>query len=251
MAGAALAAMLLTGCTDLAEAETGATVPPTVAASPDPVAPIAISAAEREQCSIDPTASRLAAALATTVISAENSALALPQDLATPEQAQDQATRWAKLSDADRLYQLCLNDHQGNFGTVTSADTCDSLLTDGALASLAQANLRPRPFEPRSWDYDVLGTIDRTGIVCTWRNSGDVMLVVGKAPLDPAAWTTTRTSLLADGFVPEQLGTVEFFNGPDGDDESYPVRGVIYDDGVLFYLSDGGSYTDLAAFANR
>jgi hypothetical protein len=109
---AVVCAALMSGCGARPPVAVGTSEP---TASPSHRPEIVITDEDRAACAIDPTASRVDAALAESDISTSNSPLALPQDLDTPAQAESQFRAWMKLSDADRAFYLCLNLQQGAF----------------------------------------------------------------------------------------------------------------------------------------
>lgn len=115
--------------------------------------------------------------------------------------------------------------------------TCETILTPLALEDLASSNLVPREFSPNSWDYPLLATMHDDGLVCMWGNQGDVRQVMGELPMEQSIWESTRTQLLAEGFVEENDVVAGFLNGPDSADDSYPYRGFAYRDGTVYYTS--------------
>lgn len=81
------------------------------------IATVTISAAEIERCGDESIRTRIADALSQTNISEDNSPLALPQDLVSPDLAAKQLLKWDTLSSAERAYQLCFNYQQGSFNS--------------------------------------------------------------------------------------------------------------------------------------
>ncbi|MFD4421922.1 hypothetical protein ACFWN7_10515 [Agromyces sp. NPDC058484] len=128
--------------------------------------------------------------------------------------------------------------------------SCDTVLTEAGYADLAGSNLSARDFTPQSWDYPLLHTMSAEGVVCLWGNSGDVMVVLGQLPMEAAAWESTRAQLAAEGYVQRDDLAAEFMDGPDLPDASYPGRGFVYRDGILYYVSYSDFLTFVAAFAS-
>lgn len=118
---------------------------------------------------------------------------------------------------------------------------CDELLTPAGDADLAEDNLTLSEFEFQTWDYPLLADFADSGIVCKWAGGGDVFVVVGQLAMDERAWSGTKTELQAQGFVEDAAsGVPGYLNGPDGPDESYPLRGFVWQAGVLYYASHPG-----------
>lgn len=123
--------------------------------------------------------------------------------------------------------------------------TCDTVLTEAGYADLAGSNLSARDFTAQSWDYPLLHTMANDGVVCLWGNSGDVMVVLGQLAMDQTTWDTTRAQLEAEGYVAQDATVAGFMDGPDAtDDDSYPGRGFVHRDGILYY----SSYSDFLHF---
>jgi hypothetical protein len=109
---------LLAGCSLQVEAspDQPLTKPsPSASSSPE----IALTSSDLTACSVDPTRSRVGEALYETTISPGNSSLALPQEMATYAKAAAQMKARKALAEPDRLFQICLNYQQGNFGSHT------------------------------------------------------------------------------------------------------------------------------------
>jgi hypothetical protein len=86
-------------------------------------------------------------------------------------------------------------------------------------------------------------------VVCKWGGGGDVIVVVGQLAMDEQTWQAARAELEASGYVPDDSYGIEgFLNGPDGYDESYPVRGFAWRDGILYYASYPGILESVPAF---
>jgi uncharacterized lipoprotein len=110
----------LTACSSQAGAEQDRAVA-TSSPSTTPIPQIVLTSADLASCSVDPTKARVDEALSEETISPENSPLALPQEMGTLAKATTQMEGWKALSEPDRLFQICLNYQQGNFGTHTPA----------------------------------------------------------------------------------------------------------------------------------
>lgn len=129
--------------------------------------------------------------------------------------------------------------------------SCDAVLTQAGFDDLASGNLALREFSLQSWDYPLLGAIASDGIVCKWAGGGDVYVILGQLPMDESSWNTTQEGLEAEGYVEsDNLGISGFLDGPDGSDESYPVRGFAWRDGILYYASYPGILEFVPAFEN-
>jgi hypothetical protein len=118
---------------------------------------------------------------------------------------------------------------------------CEDLLTAEEEASLAEDGLALSP-ETTVYDvdYPVVQEIAEDGVLCRWSGQGDVSVVVGQLTVPDAEWPDRSAALLADGFTADDTAAPGFLDGPDGPDESYPGRGVLHRDGVLYYVSYPG-----------
>ncbi len=109
---------LLAGCSvqvDAAQNEPSSKPSPSATPFPE----IVLTSSDLSSCSIDPTRARVTKALSEKTISRENSPLALPQEMGTYADAAAQMRGWLALSEQDRLFEICLNYQQGNFGSHT------------------------------------------------------------------------------------------------------------------------------------
>ncbi len=71
---------------------------------------------------------------------------------------------------------------------------------------------------------------------------------VGQLAMDESTWSATRAQLEAEGYVQQDDTIVGFMDGPDVEDESYPSRGFVYRDGILYYVSYPAFLPFLQAF---
>jgi hypothetical protein len=132
---------------------------------------------------------------------------------------------------------------------VAEPASCDAVLNEAGHEDLAADNLTPRDFTIQSWDYPLLATFETDGVVCKWAGGGDVYVVLGQLPMGEAAWKSTRAGLEAEGYAAnEEYGVDGFLDGPDSHDESYPSRGFVWHDGILYYVSYPGIIEFVSAF---
>lgn len=122
---------------------------------------------------------------------------------------------------------------------------CDTMLTEDGYADLAASNLTEMDFTLGSWHYPLVHTMAADGVLCHWgRPASDSGVEVGQLAMDEATWETTRAQLEAEGYVADDATIPGFIDGPDVPDESFPHRGFVYRDGVLYYVS----YVEFAGF---
>jgi hypothetical protein len=132
---------------------------------------------------------------------------------------------------------------------VAEPASCDAVLNQAGHEDLATDNLTPTDFTVQSWDYPLLASFESDGVICKWAGGGDVYVVLGQLPMDEATWDSTRTGLEAEGYVPnEEFGVEGFLDGPDEHDASYPSRGFVWHDGILYYVSYPGIVEFISAF---
>lgn len=117
---------------------------------------------------------------------------------------------------------------------------CPELLTAAELADLESEGLRLNPEPATYFDYPIVEEIQQAGLLCRWTGQGDVYVVVGQLALSDEQWPTAREGFLSEGFIVDDASAPGFLNGPDVEDESYPGRGVLHSDGVLYYVSYPG-----------
>ena len=117
---------------------------------------------------------------------------------------------------------------------------CPELLTAAELADLESDGLRLNPEPATYFDYPIVEEMQQAGLLCRWTGQGDVHVVVGQLALGDEQWPTAREGFLAEGFTVDDASAPGFLNGPDVEDESYPGRGVLHSDGVLYYVSYPG-----------
>lgn len=107
---------LLAGCSIQVEGtEDQPSAKPSPSASPFPE--IVLTSADLSACSADPTRTRVSAALSEPTIAPSSSPLVLPHEMGTSAKATAQMRAWKALPEPDRLFQICLNYQQGNFGS--------------------------------------------------------------------------------------------------------------------------------------
>lgn len=117
---------------------------------------------------------------------------------------------------------------------------CPELLTAAELADLESEGLRLNPEPATYFDYPIVEEMQQAGLLCRWTGQGDVYVVVGQLALSDEQWPTAREGFLSEGFTVDDASAPGFLNGPDVEDESYPGRGVLHSDGVLYYVSYPG-----------
>jgi hypothetical protein len=117
---------------------------------------------------------------------------------------------------------------------------CPELLTAAELADLESEGLRLNPEPATYFDYPIVEEMQQAGLLCRWTGQGDVYVVVGQLALSDEQWPTAREGFLSEGFTADDASAPGFLNGPDVEDESYPGRGVLHSDGVLYYVSYPG-----------
>ncbi|PWC04217.1 hypothetical protein DCE94_08660 [Agromyces badenianii] len=123
------------------------------------------------------------------------------------------------------------------------------MLSQAGYDDLAADNLTSRDFTVQSWDYPLLAAFAADGVVCKWAGGGDVFVVVGQLAMDEAMWETTRADLEASDYqLNDSYGVEGFVDGPDSEDESYPARGFVWRDGILYYVSYPGILEFIPAF---
>ena len=126
---------------------------------------------------------------------------------------------------------------------------CGTVLDEAGNADLAEDNLKPFEYQYQSWDYPLLADFVADGVVCQWAGGGDVFVVVGQLAMDEATWDATRADLEAAGYrQDDSFGIEGFVDGPDSPDESYPTRGFVWRDGILYYVSYPGILEFVPAF---
>lgn len=126
---------------------------------------------------------------------------------------------------------------------------CGTVLDEAGNADLAEDNLKPFEYQYQSWDYPLLADFVADGVVCQWAGGGDVFVVVGQLAMDEATWDATRADLEATGYrQDDSFGIEGFVDGPDSPDESYPARGFVWRDGILYYVSYPGILEFVPAF---
>lgn len=118
---------------------------------------------------------------------------------------------------------------------------CDQLLTPEEQTSITDDGLALAP-EAVAYDFDypIVQEIARSGLLCRWSGAGDVFVVVGQLAVADDQWADRRAGLVAEGFVADDSAHPGFLDGPDGEDDSYPGRGVVHSDGVLYYVTYPG-----------
>ncbi|PTL71646.1 hypothetical protein C1I63_01475 [Rathayibacter caricis DSM 15933] len=117
---------------------------------------------------------------------------------------------------------------------------CPELLIAAELADLESEGLRLNPEPATYFDYPIVEEMQQAGLLCRWTGQGDVYVVVGQLALSDEQWPTAREGFLSEGFTVDDASAPGFLNGPDVEDESYPGRGVLHSDGVLYYVSYPG-----------
>lgn len=117
---------------------------------------------------------------------------------------------------------------------------CPELLTAAELAALESEGLRLNPEPATYFDYPIVEEMQQAGLLCRWTGQGDVYVVVGQLALSDEQWPTAREGFLSEGFTADDASAPGFLNGPDVEDESYPGRGVLHSDGILYYVSYPG-----------
>lgn len=119
--------------------------------------------------------------------------------------------------------------------------TCDQLLTPEEQTSIADDGLALAPDATAfDFDYPIVQEIADAGVLCRWTGGGDVSVVIGQLAVADDQWPDRRAGLVAEGFVADDGAWPGFLDGPDGTDDSYPGRGVVQSDGVLYYVSYPG-----------
>ncbi|QHC65760.1 hypothetical protein GSU68_03615 [Rathayibacter sp. VKM Ac-2759] len=135
--------------------------------------------------------------------------------------------------------------------TAAALTVCDQLLTQEEVASLTDDGLTlAAEATAFDFDYPIVQEIAADGVLCRWTGQGDVSVVVGQLAVDDDEWTERQTALLAEGFVADDASAAGFLNGPDGTDDSYPGRGVVHDDDVLYYVSYPGILASIVPLAD-
>ncbi|KQQ03668.1 MULTISPECIES: hypothetical protein [unclassified Rathayibacter] len=135
--------------------------------------------------------------------------------------------------------------------TAAALTVCDQLLTPEEVASLTEDGLTlAAEATAFDFDYPIVQEIAADGVLCRWTGQGDVSVVVGQLAVDDDEWAERRTALLAEGFVADDASAAGFLNGPDGTDDSYPGRGVVHEDDVLYYVSYPGILASIEPLAD-
>jgi hypothetical protein len=113
--------------------------------------------------------------------------------------------------------------------------TCDTVLTPGEYAALAEDSLVLRA-ETHAFD-DVMGRMLTEGALgCQWAGQGDVMVWFAQQEMDDTAWQTRRAELLAGGYTESNDPFPGVLLAPAESGESY-VPSVHYADGLLYFVS--------------